>query len=117
MKKSTWSKDGILKFGDFDRDYTFKGFASEQFRKYSNQYAYLVGSHVSEDGNNAVIKVSSNHVIPTRYGYAVIVDAKRERKNPTSMNIYLETTKEYNKKSKIAITALFEIVLKLGGDL
>lgn len=77
MKKSTWNKEGILKFGDFDKDYTFKGFAPEQFRKYSNQYAYMVGSHVSEDGNTAVIKIAANHVIPTKYGYAVIVDAKR----------------------------------------
>ena len=43
--------------------------------------------------------------------------AKRERKNPTSMNIYLEATQEYNKKSKIAITALFEIVVNMGGTL
>ena len=77
MKKSTWSKDGILKFGDFDANYTFKGFATEQFSKYSNQYVELRGAHVSEDGNNAVVKISSNHVIPTRYGYAIIVDAKR----------------------------------------
>ena len=77
MKNSRWSKDGILKFGDFDANYTFKGFSPEQFRKYSNQYAYMVGSHVSEDGNTAIIKISSNHVIPTKYGYAVIVDAKR----------------------------------------
>ena len=40
MKKSTWSKDGVLKFGDFDANYTFKGFSPEQFHKYSNQYAY-----------------------------------------------------------------------------
>lgn len=46
MKKSTWSKDGVLKFGDFDANYTFKGFTPEQFRKYSKQYAYLLGSHV-----------------------------------------------------------------------
>ena len=77
MKKSTWSKDGILKFGDFDANYTFKGFATEQFSKYSNKYVELRGAHVSEDGNNAVVKISSNHVIPTKYGYAIIVDAKR----------------------------------------
>lgn len=77
MKKSTWSKDGILKFGDFDANYTFKGFAPEQFRKYSKQYAYLLGSHVSADGNNVVIKIAPSHVIPTRFGYAIIVDANR----------------------------------------
>lgn len=78
MKNSRWSKkDGTLKFGDFDRDYTFKGFNPEQFLKCSNKYVELTGSHVSEDGNNVVIKIAPNHVIPTKFGFAIIVDAKR----------------------------------------
>lgn len=83
MKNSRWSKEGILKFGDFDANYTFKGFAPEQFHKYSNQYAYMVGSHVSEDGNTAF------------------------------MDIYTELAQTHDNNSKIALAVLFEMVLNL----
>lgn len=62
-------------FSEFDENYKFKGFKAEQVKKLSNQYKELVGQHVSDDGNNAVLKIAAGHVFKTRYGYGVIVDA------------------------------------------
>ena len=72
--KQVDNKD-IFVMSDFDKNYKFKGFAEEQFRKISNKYTDFTGNQVSEDGNNAVILISDEHVFNTRYGYGVIVDA------------------------------------------
>ena len=60
---------------DFDRDYKFKGFGEEQFRKLSNKYTEFIGKQVSDDKENAVVLISAEHVFTTRYGYGVIVDS------------------------------------------
>ncbi|MGC4441381.1 hypothetical protein ABXW85_21220, partial [Streptococcus suis] len=60
----------------FDAGYKYKGFGSEQIQRVSNKYNELKGNHVSKDGNNAVINISSEHVFRTQYGYGVIVDAE-----------------------------------------
>lgn len=68
------NKDKFI-MSEFDENYKFKGFKPEQFYKESNKYMTLRGAQVSEDGENAVILLSAEHVFPTRYGYGVIVDA------------------------------------------
>lgn len=35
---------------------------------------YLTMNRVSEDGNKIVVKVAENQLIPTKYGYALILD-------------------------------------------
>lgn len=62
-----------MKFNDFQANYKFKGFDIEQFYQVSNSRNGLKGKHVSDDNNNAVIKISGKHIIETKYGYAVIM--------------------------------------------
>lgn len=69
------SKDEFV-MSKFDAEYTYKGFGSRQIIKDSNKYSRLEGSHVSKDGNNAVLNIGSSHIFQTKYGYGVIVDAK-----------------------------------------
>lgn len=73
FKKSGNQDEFVM--SDFDRDYKFKGFAPEQFRKNSNRFTEFRGSQVSTDGENVVVLVGADHVFPTKYGYGVIVDA------------------------------------------
>ena len=41
-------------------------------RDYSN--AYYTMNRVSEDEKKIVVKVADNHLIPTKYGYALVLD-------------------------------------------
>lgn len=63
-----------MKMTEFQKNYTLKGFNPEQFVPDSNKFMKLVGNHVSKDGNNAIIRISDNHIIQTRFGYAVIMN-------------------------------------------
>lgn len=96
---------------------TLKNEMEETYQEAIEMYSFIVKWYKSpKDWQRALeYAIEINNYLD--YISRTSKSAKRERKNPTSMNIYLETTQEYNKKSKIAITALFEIVLKLGGDL
>ncbi|MBS4751121.1 hypothetical protein KG091_08540 [Carnobacteriaceae bacterium zg-ZUI78] len=64
-----------VKMNEFEKNYTYKGFKEEQFRPISNKFIELHGSHVSEDNNNAVIKIAGSQLLETRYGYGFIIDA------------------------------------------
>ncbi|MCW6662951.1 hypothetical protein NHG29_01560 [Aerococcaceae bacterium NML160702] len=57
----------MSKFNDFR-------FAGLDAKKHSNKY--LTMRRISEDGNKIVVKVGDNHLIKTKYGYALIVDEK-----------------------------------------
>ncbi len=50
-------------FSEFDENYKYKGFKAEQVKKLSNQYKELVGQHVSDDGNNAVLKIAACYTL------------------------------------------------------
>lgn len=69
------TKDEFV-MSEFDANYTFKGFEPSQFKKVSNKYVELVGKHVSDDNNQAIIKVADSQYFQTKYGFALIVDAK-----------------------------------------
>ena len=43
-------------------------------RKVSNKYFTM--SRVSEDENKIIVKVDDNHIVKTRYGYALILNAE-----------------------------------------
>ena len=79
MPKNSYFKEvdnkDVFVMSDFDKNYKFKGFQEEQFKKISNKYTEFIGKQVSEDQNNAVILISEEHVFATRYGYGVIVDS------------------------------------------
>ena len=74
IKYSGFNVKGQLVMSKFDANYTYKGFGSEQIKELSNKYNHFIGSHVSRDGNNAVLNIGSEHVFPTKFGYGVIVD-------------------------------------------
>ncbi|MBF0747294.1 hypothetical protein IR073_06515 [Gemella sp. 19428wG2_WT2a] len=67
-------KKAPFKFDDFEQNYVYKGFDEKQFIEISNKYRGFVGSHVSKDNNNAVIKLDKSNVFKTSYGYAVKID-------------------------------------------
>ena len=73
-KFSGRNSKGELVMSRFDADYKYKGFGSEQIQKNSNKYDELKGSHVSKDGNNAVVKIGESHVFKTQYGWGVAID-------------------------------------------
>ena len=79
MPKNSYFKEvdnkDVFVMSDFDKNYKFKGFQEEQFRKLSNKYTEFIGKQVSDDKENAVVLISAEHVFTTRYGYGVIVDS------------------------------------------
>ncbi|MGY3725662.1 hypothetical protein SAMN05421767_1587 [Granulicatella balaenopterae] len=63
-------------FTNFLANYKYKGFTDDgQIVNVSNRFNKLLGSHVSADENNVVVRVGSNHIRKTKYGYLLIVDA------------------------------------------
>ena len=68
-------KSGAI-FSDFEANYKYKGFEPERFSKASKTYTLFEGSHISDDGNHVVVRLRDSHLLETKYGYGVIVDAK-----------------------------------------
>lgn len=73
-KNSSFNSKGEFVMSKFDANYKYKGFGSAQIQKDSNKYSELKGSHVSKDGNNAVIVVDKSNIFTTKYGYGLKVD-------------------------------------------
>ena len=50
-------------------DFRFKGLG---FSEVSNKYAAI--DRVSADGNKIIVKVADSHLVPTKYGFALVLD-------------------------------------------
>lgn len=58
-----------MKQGNFN-DYRFGGF---DYGDYSNKY-YKIKNHVSENEEKIIVCIGENHLVKTRFGYALILD-------------------------------------------
>ena len=136
-KYSGFNTKGQFVMSTFDANYRFKGFGSEQIQKNSNKYLELKGSHVSKDGNNAIVNISENHVFSTKYGHGVVVDASHTvfikdwqilGRNRTNNGVVINFNRDYYKvkewgdhsekfsnDSKTALNS-FDKVVKLAND-
>lgn len=56
-------------------DFNSYRFGDLNYSEVSNKYFTM--DRVSEDENKIVVKVGENHIIPTKYGFALILDATR----------------------------------------
>lgn len=52
-------------------EFRFSGFKANF--EYSNKY--IESNRISEDGNKIIVKIGQDHLVSTKYGYAVILNA------------------------------------------